>query len=179
MIYTVADEVEVKNSMLELLNKLEQVLSAEIRQHQTLMEYEYKKMNAILENRLQDLDLYINFQTRKIEEIKQLGGMRESLCCELKEALMPRRSDVTLKDLLQALPLKYTIKISALRLELKSLIAKLKNMNKLIPRLLKQGFELFKGTKDMLSETRKAGYNNKGKAESAGKKMSLLLNRTV
>lgn len=167
-------------TMKEKIFELESIIGKEIAGYQGLLDYEYKKMNAILDNRLQDIDLYCDYQQTKMKECVQLAKLRKERMDAIVNRLFPHLlGRATLKDVLHKLPLPLTVRLASLRIELNARVYKLKKMNDLIPRLLEQGLEIYKTSKEFLKKTKKIGYNSKGKEQSINEKLALLVNRQV
>lgn len=66
-----------------------------------------------------------------------------------------------------------------MRLELVTLIARLRHLNKLSPKLFDETFSFFKDMKEVLYSSKKVGYNNKGKEYVFNRKLSALINKQV
>ena len=165
--------------LYEELTKIEILLSKEIEVYKILLEDEEKKVN-IINTRLQDIHLYCEHQNDKMNEANELRKMRENIIDIIILNRFPHLSETaTLSDIIRKIPLNKTSKISAMRLELVTLIARLRHLNKLSPKLFDETFSFFKDMKEVLYSSKKVGYNNKGKEYVFNRKLSALINKQV
>ena len=65
--------------LYEELTKIEILLSKEIEVYKILLEDEEKKVNSIINTRLQDIHLYCEHQNDKMNEANELRKMRENI----------------------------------------------------------------------------------------------------
>lgn len=166
--------------LYEELTKIEILLSKEIEVYKILLEDEEKKVNSIINTRLQDIHLYCEHQNDKMNEANELRKMRENIIDIIILNRFPHLSETaTLSDIIRKIPLNKTSKISAMRLELVTLIARLRHLNKLSPKLFDETFNFFKDMKEVLYSSKKVGYNNKGKEYVFNRKLSALINKQV
>lgn len=162
------------------ITKLELVMQKEIEVYNSLLEYEEKKIMSIIDTKLQDINLYCDYQHKKMKEAVELSTLRETIVEKIVLNKFPHLTETaTISDLVKRIPIAGTSKISSMRLELTTLIAKLKNLNKLAPKLFEEALDLFSTMKNILNETKKIGYDNKGREHTLNKKMSLLVNKQV
>ena len=167
-------------NLYEELTKIEILLSKEIEVYKIILEDEEKKVNSIINTRLQDIHLYCDHQNEKMTEANELRKLRESVIDLIVLNKFPHLSETaTLSDIIRRIPLNKTAKISALRLELVTLMARLRHLNKLAPKLFDEALDLFANMKEVLHESKKVGYNNKGKEHVVNRKLSVLVNKQV
>ena len=167
-------------NLYEELTKIEILLAKEIEVYKIILEDEEKKVNSIINTRLQDIHLYCDHQNEKMTEANELRKLRESVIDLIVLKKFPHLSETaTLSDIIRRIPLNKTAKISALRLELVTLMARLKHLNKLAPKLFDEALDLFANMKEVLHESKKVGYNNKGKEHVVNRKLSVLVNKQV
>ena len=96
----------------------EELLSKEIEVYKILLEDEEKKVNSIINTRLQDIHLYCEHQNDKMNEANELRKMRENIIDIIILNRFPHLSETaTLSDIIRKIPLNKTSKISAMRLE--------------------------------------------------------------
>ncbi|MBI4976405.1 MAG: flagellar export chaperone FlgN [Spirochaetes bacterium] len=164
--------------MIEDIKRLEVIVDREIALYNDILDYERKKIGVIVDNHLQDLDLYCTYQTKLLQKVKEFAAQRSECIDALAKRHFPHLiGTMTLKDIVQRVPLAYTFSLAEKRLELNAIIYRLRGMNRLVPSLLEQGMEIFRNTKDMLSKSKKIGYNNKGIEEVFRGKLSMLVNK--
>ncbi len=166
--------------LYEELTKIEILLSKEIEVYKILLEDEEKKVNSIINTRLQDIHLYCEHQNDKMNEANELRKMRENIIDIIILNRFPHLSETaTLSDIIRKIPLNKTSKISAMRLELVTLIARLRHLNKLSPKLFDETFSFYCYMKLLSYSSKKVGYNNKGKEYVFNRKLSALINKQV
>ena len=151
-------------NLYEELTKIEILLAKEIEVYKIILED----------------DLYCDHQNEKMTEANELRKLRENVIDLIVLNKFPHLSETaTLSDIIRRIPLNKTAKISALRLELVTLMARLKHLNKLAPKLFDEALDLFANMKEVLNESKKVGYNNKGKEHVVNRKLSVLVNKQV
>ncbi|WP_157151070.1 flagellar export chaperone FlgN [Brachyspira sp. SAP_772] len=167
-------------NLYEELTKIEIILNKEIEVYKIILEDEERKVNSIIDTRLQDVHMYCDHQNEKMKEANELRKLRENITDLIILNKFPHLSQTaTLSDIIRKIPLNKTSKISSLRLELVTLMARLKHLNKLAPKLFDEALDFFTDMKEVLNESKKIGYNNKGKEHLLNKKLSVLINKQV
>ncbi len=166
--------------MREDVDKIEIILSKEIHIYKLLLEYEEKKIQAILDNKIHDIEILCNFQSGEIAKADELRVMREKYIDKISQQHFSHLIDsMTLLDVMRRLSPEKSKKLSFLRVELITLMAKIRHYNKIIPKLLEEGIEVYSKMKDILAETRKIGYNSKGTEYNINKRLGTLINKQV
>ncbi len=166
--------------MRDDVDKIEIILSREIAIYKLLLEYEEKKIQAILENKIHDIEMLCNFQSKEIAKANELRLMREKYIDQISEEHFSHLIDsVTLLDVMRRLSPEKSKKLSFLRVELMTLMAKIRHYNKIIPKLLEEGISVYSKMKDILADTRKIGYNSRGTEQSINRKLGTLINKQV
>lgn len=166
--------------LYEELTKIEIVLSKEIEIYKILLEYEEKKVLSILDIKLQDINMFCDFQHKQMIRAIELRNLREKYVENIVTHKMSHLADkATLSDIVRKFPFNKTAKISSLRLELVTVLARLKQFNKLVPKLFDDALDIFGGLRDVLTESKKIGYDNRGKEHILNRKMSVLINKQV
>lgn len=167
-------------NLYEELTKIEIILTKEIELYHSLFESEEKKVLSIIETRLQDVNIYCEFQNEQMKNANNLRELREKSINLIIENKFPHLvGEATLSDIIRKIPLNKTSRLSALRLELVTQIAKLKHLNKLAPKLFEEALGVFSNMRGVLQESKKTGYNNRGKEHIVNKRISLLVNKSV
>jgi flagellar biosynthesis/type III secretory pathway chaperone len=162
------------------LTKLEILLSKEIEIYNVLIDTEEKKVLAIIATDLQDVNLYCEFQHKQMKRANELREIRERCIDLIVLNKFPHLADeATLAYIIKKIPLNKTARLASLRLELVTIMARLKQLNKLSPKLFEQALDVFGKVKDLLQESKKTGYDNRGKEHIVNKKLSLLINKSV
>lgn len=166
--------------MREDVDKIEVILSKEIHIYKLLLEYEEKKIHAILDNKIHEIELLCNFQNKEIAKADELRIMREKYIDKISEQHFSHLIDsVTLLDVMRRLSPEKSKQLSFLRVELMTIMAKIRHYNKIIPKLLEEGMAVYSKMKDIMADTRKIGYNSKGTEYSVNKKLGTLINKQV
>lgn len=167
-------------NLCEELTKIEILLAKEIEVYKVLLEYEEKKVAAIIDAKLQDVHLYCEYQNKKMSEANGLRELREKSIDIVALNKFPFMSEeATLSDIIKRIPLNKTAKISSMRLELVTLMARLRHLNKLAPKLFEEALDIFSGMRDILEDSRKLGYDNKGKEHMVNRRLTTLVNKQV
>ena len=167
-------------NLYEELTKIEIILMKEIEIYRSLFESEEKKVLAIIDTKLQDVNIYCEFQNEQMKSANNLRELREKSINLIIEKKFPHLLDTaTLSDIIRKIPFNKTAKLAALRLELVTQITKLKHLNKLAPKLFEEALDVFSSMRDVLQESKKTGYNNRGKENIINKRISLLVNKSV
>ncbi len=121
------------------LSKLEIIMEDEISVYNSLVDTEEKKVMAIIDTNLQDVNIYCDFQHKQMKRANELREMREKVIDLIVLNKFPHLSDeATLSYIIKRIPLNKTARLSALRFELITLIARLKQLNKLAPKLFEE-----------------------------------------
>ena len=123
-------------NLYEELTKIEIILNKEIEVYKIILEDEERKVNSIIDTRLQDVHMYCDHQNEKMKEANELRKLRENI------------TDLII-------------------------------LNKLAPKLFDEALDFFTDMKEVLNESKKVGYNNKGKEHLLNKRLSVLINKQV
>ena len=167
-------------NLLEEISKIEILLEKEIEVYKVILDTGERKVNAIINTKLQDVHMYCEHQQEKMTQANELRKMRESIIDLIILNKFPHLSEkATLSDIIKRIPIAQTSKISSLRLELVTLMARLKHLNKFAPKLFDDVLDFFTNMKDVLHDSKKIGYDNKGKEHIINRKLSTLINKQV
>ena len=72
-------------NLYEELTKIEIILNKEIEVYKVILEDEERKVNSIIDTRLQDVHMYCDHQNEKMKEANELRKLRESTGMNRKE----------------------------------------------------------------------------------------------
>ncbi len=117
----------------ENIEKIEVILQKEIDIYKLLLQFEEKKIAAILNGKLHDIDSLCTFQNREIGKANKLRLLREKYVGEISASSFAHIIESpTLLDVIKRLPIGRTDKLIMLRLELITIMARVKHLNKLV-----------------------------------------------
>ena len=94
-------------NLYEELTKIEIILSKEIEVYKIILEDEERKVNSIIDTRLQDVHMYCDHQNEKMKEANELRKLRENITDLIILNKFPHLSQTaTLSDIIRKIPLK-------------------------------------------------------------------------
>ena len=160
--------------------KIEVILIKEIHIYKLLLEYEEKKIAAILDNNMHDIDILCSFQNKEITKANELRLLREKFIDKISsESFSHLVDNANLLDIIKRVTPEKRQRLSSLRFELITVMAKVRNLNKLVPKLLEDGIDIYSKMKHVLADIRKIGYNSKGTEHSLNRRLGSLINKQV
>lgn len=164
----------------EELSKIEIVVTKEIEVYKLLLEYEEKKIIKIINGQIQDIDILCSFQVKQITRANELRELREKYIDAIAQKMFLHLvGNSTLLDIIKRVPYENSGKLSEMRFELITIMAKVRHLNKLAPKLLDESLDMFRNMRDVLNESKKIGYNNKGKEQAVNRRLGALINKQV
>lgn len=167
--------------MKQQLFRLADILKDEIKCHEDLLAFAYKKERVIINNNVDELKAITLSEEKIIGAIKEHEEDRTALVKGLAKAFSESPKKFTLGFLIEKLDSDIALEFKMIHRELVDLLKKLKRMNERNSRLIKTSLELVSYSMN-LYVTLNSGpkvYGNTGSVASTPKRNSLIFDRTV
>lgn len=167
--------------MKQKLFRLADILKDEIKCHEDLLAFAYKKERVIINNNVDELKAITLEEEKIISAIKTHEDERTTVVKALAKSFNCSPKKFTLGVLIEKLDSDIALEFKLIHQELVDLLQKLKRMNERNSRLIKTSLELVSYSMN-LYVTLNSGpkvYGNKGSVASTPKRNSLIFDKTV